>query len=199
MRWLTTTALLAGLALVPLAPASADDEVATLTLDGLSFVSFGDERLLSLPSGSTIEFHFGPAAADGSRSFTIPASGVSIAPIALGGDEGSLAYSLATTAAGILRPSAEGGKRMDFTASVEARRTTSEGEGSYRYTLPFTTETAEARDLTGSVQVEIQGMRLVDGLWYVQLVGGVTNKSDAVPEAGTAVYTLLSGRFDRMP
>jgi hypothetical protein len=42
-------------------------------------------------------------------------------------------------------------------------------------------------------------MRLVDGLWYVQLVGGVTNKSDAVPEAGTAVYTLLSGRFDRMP
>jgi len=180
-------------------PAAAEDEVATLTLDGFSFVSFGDEQVFSIPSGSTLEVHFGAAAADGSRPLTIPPGGVSIAPIPLGGDEGTLRYSLATVAAGTLCPTSEGGRRIDFTASVNATRTTSAGEGSYSYTVPFTTETALARSLAGDLAIEIQGMRLVEGVWYVQLVGGVTNQSDAVPEAGTAVYTVLSGRFDRMP
>jgi hypothetical protein len=42
-------------------------------------------------------------------------------------------------------------------------------------------------------------MRLVDGVWYGQLVGATTNQANAFPEPGTAVYTVLSGRFDRIP
>jgi hypothetical protein len=187
------------MALLALVPARAEETVSTLTLDGLSFLSFGDERAYSLPSGSTIEFHFSSPAADGSRSFTIPTSGVSIAPIELGSGEGSLQYSLSTVAAGTMRSSGGGGRRIDFTASVNATRTTSEGSGTYSYTLPFTTESTEARDLTGAVEIEIQGLRLVEGVWYLQLVGGVTNKADAVPASGTAVYTVISGTFDQVP
>jgi hypothetical protein len=42
-------------------------------------------------------------------------------------------------------------------------------------------------------------MRLVDGVWYGQLVGATTNKTNAFPKPGTAVYTVLSGRFDPIP
>jgi hypothetical protein len=197
-RWIGLTAtLFAALAIAQVA--SAEDTVSTLTLDGLSFVSFGDERVFALPSGSTIRFQFSPPAADGSRSFSIPPDGVSIAPIELGGDEGTLRYSLATLAAGSMRATAEGGRRMDFTASVNATRATAEGEGSYSYTVPFTTESVEARSLSGDVEIEVQGLRLVEGVWYVQLVGGVSNRADAVPEAGAAVYTVLSGTFDQIP
>jgi hypothetical protein len=37
------------------------------------------------------------------------------------------------------------------------------------------------------------------GNGYVQIVGTVTNREQAFPEPGTAVHTLLSGTFDRMP
>ena len=47
--------------------------------------------------------------------------------------------------------------------------------------------------------MSVTGMRLVDGVWYGQLVGATTNKTNAFPEPGTAVYTVLSGRFDRVP
>jgi hypothetical protein len=42
-------------------------------------------------------------------------------------------------------------------------------------------------------------MRLVDGVWYAQIVGATTNKENAYPAPGAAVYTVLSGRFDRVP
>lgn len=188
-----------GIALALPEVGAAEEQTSTLTLDGLSFVSFGDERVYPLPSGSTIRFQFSAPAADGSRSFTIPPDGVSIGPIALGGDEGTLRYTLATQAAGRLLPTAEGGRRIDFTASVNATRSTPEGEGSYSYTVPFTTESVEARSLTGDIEIDVQGMRLIEGVWYVQIVGGVSNRADAVPEPGTAVYTVLSGSFDHVP
>jgi hypothetical protein len=42
-------------------------------------------------------------------------------------------------------------------------------------------------------------VRIADGVWYGQLVGTATNKSDAYPGPGAAVYTVLSGRFDAVP
>jgi hypothetical protein len=42
-------------------------------------------------------------------------------------------------------------------------------------------------------------MRLIDGVWYVQLGGATTNRENAIPAPGTAVYTVLSGQFDQMP
>jgi hypothetical protein len=199
---MTRTARLATAVTIALAlpqAAAAEESVSTLTLDGLSFVSFGDKRVYQLPSGSMIQFRFSAPAPDGSRSFTIAPSGVSIAPVSLGGGEGTLRYSLATAAAGTLRPTPEGGLRIDFTASVNATRSTDKGEGTYSYTLPFTTESVEARGLASDAQIEVRGMRVVQGARYVQLVGGVSNKADAVPEAGAAVYTVLSGTFDRLP
>jgi len=42
-------------------------------------------------------------------------------------------------------------------------------------------------------------MRLVDGVWYAQIVGATTNEENAYPPPGTAVYTVLSGSFDQVP
>jgi hypothetical protein len=42
-------------------------------------------------------------------------------------------------------------------------------------------------------------MRLVEGARYGQIVGATTNKDNAFPEPGAAVYTVLSGSFDRVP
>ena len=69
---------------------------------------------------------------------------------------------------------------------------------------PFAVRVANAawrtvRPLDGTMTVEITGMRLVDGVWYVQLVGATVNKENAFPKPGTAVYTVLSGQFDQMP
>ena len=65
--------------------------------------------------------------------------------------------------------------------------------------MPFTTETVTATDVLGQVSVERTGIRLIDGIWYVQLVGATTNKEKAFPAPGTAVYSVLSGRFDQVP
>jgi len=42
-------------------------------------------------------------------------------------------------------------------------------------------------------------MRVVEGAWYGQIVGATTNRENAFPEPGAAVYTVLSGIFDRLP
>ena len=45
----------------------------------------------------------------------------------------------------------------------------------------------------------MNGLNLVDGVWYGQIVGATTNKENAFPEPGAAVYTVLSGSFDQVP
>jgi len=42
-------------------------------------------------------------------------------------------------------------------------------------------------------------MRVVEGAGYGQLVGAPTNKTNAFPKPGTAVYTVLSGQFVQLP
>ena len=42
-------------------------------------------------------------------------------------------------------------------------------------------------------------MRLVNGVWYAQIVGATTNEENAFPAPGAAVYTVLSGSFDQVP
>jgi hypothetical protein len=179
-------------------PAGAEETVGTLTLDALSFISFGRQQTFMIPSGSTIKFHFGEPRADGSVPFTISPGDVSIASISLAGNDGELRYSLASPTSGLMR-TAEGGRRIDFRASVNATLVQAGGEGTYTYSMPFTTETLEATSLSGDLEIEVTGMRLVDGVWYVQLVGATVNKANAFPAPGTAVYTVLSGSFDRIP
>ena len=71
--------------------------------------------------------------------------------------------------------------------------------GTMVYAMPFSTESASATNLENTHSVQITGMRMVEGAWYVQLVGATVNKENAYPKPGTAVYTLLSGQFDQIP
>jgi len=170
------------------------ETVGTLTLDALSFVSFQDKQVLSL-SGSTIRFHFGKAQLDGSVPFTIAPSDVSIPEISLAGGE-MLRYGLASTASGLLRPSATG-QIVEFNATVTATLIEGKDESTLAYSVPFTTEVAAAS--SDGKSVHVTGARIVPGVRYTQVVGATVNKANAVPEPGTAVYTVLSGSFDQLP
>jgi len=171
----------------------------TLTLDSLSFISFEDQQTLSLPAGSTLEFQFGAPNSNGSIPFTISPSGLSIAPVDLPGSAGSLVYGLGGDATGLVTPAADG-HIIQFSANVTATLQGQNGEtGTYTYAMPFTTETAVASDILGQTTVERTGVRLVDGVWYVQIVAATTNKENAFPAPGTAVYSVLSGQFDQLP
>ena len=178
--------------------ALAEDSVSTFTLDGLSFISFGDQQILLPNSGATLRFRFGTPAADGSVPFTLRPEDVSIAPVPLPSGGGTLQYSIVETASGTLRPTPEG-REISFTATVRATLASPSRNGSFDYTMPFTTESATARNLARTETLSVSGMRLVDGAWYGQIVGGTTNKENAFPEPGAAVYTVLSGSFDRIP
>ena len=52
-RHAPATASLIGLLTLPTAPL-ADETVSTLTLDGLTFIPFGDQEILPIPSGAKI-------------------------------------------------------------------------------------------------------------------------------------------------
>jgi hypothetical protein len=182
----------------PLA-ARAEDSVGVFRLDGLSFVSFGDQQFLFPESGSTLTFRFGTPAEDDSVSFRILPEDVALAPIPLPSGQGTLRYTLAAPASDFLRPSEGGGRVLEFNAAVAATLDAPEGRGTYTYGIPFTTENASAPNAQHTDTVSVSGMRLVDGVWYAQIVGATTNKENAYPAPGAAVYTVLSGRFDRVP
>lgn len=177
---------------------SASAQQATLTLDGLSFVSFQDQEIVALPPGSTIEFTFGPPAADGSVPFTIDPRGVTIPDIALTSSSGRLHYALSAPAKGRLL-SASSGLQMEFTAPIAATLTRDGSSGTVGYAIRFTTESVSATSADGRSAVQVSGMRVVGGANYVQLAGATTNQATAYPKPGTAVYAVLSGTFDQLP
>lgn len=174
------------------------DSVSTFTLDALSFISFGSDEVVLLPAGSTIKFRFGTPAPDGSVSFTIQPADISIPPVHLPNGQGTLEYAMGSTAAGNMQPDQDG-KRISFNATVRATLTTTAGTGSYDYAMPFSTSGGSATSLDGSETLTRTGIHLVDGVWYGQIVGTTTNKANAFPEPGAAVYTVLSGSFDSVP
>ena len=71
--------------------------------------------------------------------------------------------------------------------------------GSFDYAIPFTTEGTAASNRPATETLQVSGMRLVEGAWYGQIVGATTNRENAFPEPGAAVYTVLSWSFDRVP
>ena len=185
------------MALLVATPA-ASETVGTFTLDGLSFISFGDDQFLYLPAGSTLKFRFGTTQSDGSTPFTIEPSDVEIGDVSLPSG-GVLHYAMASTASGSIRPVADG-RLIQFTGTVRATLDTGgAGDGSYNYVIPFTTEVTAATNIPGTKELSVYGMRLVEGVWYGQIVGATTNKGNAFPEPGAAVYTVLSGSFDQVP
>lgn len=196
-RLAAMTSLFAALCIVD--PAQGET-IATLTLDGLSFVSFGDREVFAIPSGSTVRFRFGAPSPAGSVPFTIQPADVAIAAIPLRGIDGTLRYGLASTASGTLRRGEDGRLIVEFRGAVAATLADSpEGSSTHTYSVRFTTEQAAAAPAGGGRTIMVEGMRLVPGAGYVQLVGGATNKTDGIVEPGAAVYTVLSGNFDHLP
>jgi hypothetical protein len=178
---------------------SANASEGTLTLDALSFVSFGDNVKIPIPSGSTIKFVFGDPAPDGTISFTIQPEGVLIPPLDLPSGQGRLEYSLGSAASGSISPSSTG-RVISFVGDIQAAFVGDESDSPpFSYSTPFTTETVAASDILGELSVEKSGLRMVENVWYVQLVGATTNKANAFPEPGAWVYTVLSGQFDQLP
>ena len=159
MRWIARVAWLLVLAATP---ASAEEVVATLTLDGLSFVSFGDREVLPL-TGSTIKLRFAEPSSDGSVAFRIEPADVSMAPIGLSGGQ-TLQYSIASTSPGVMRETASG-RTLAFTATVKATLSGSSYDGTYTYIIPFTTEHTSAPNLERTDEVSVSGMRIADGAW----------------------------------
>jgi apolipoprotein N-acyltransferase len=195
-----TAALLATVALLSSSPPSrAEDVLATLTLDALSFVSFGNREVLAIPAGSTLRFRFGAASKDGSVPFTIAASDVALSSIPLPSQEGKVAYGLVGAASGVLRKGEDAQLVIEFEGTIAARLDEVEGGGTNTYPVRFTTEHVEAKASDGKTTLEVDGMRGVPGARYVQLVAGTTNKTNAAIEPGAAVYSVLSGTFDRLP
>ena len=185
--------LLATAAMIGAAPSEAET-VGTLALDGLSFVSFQDRQIVPL-AGGLIRFHFGESAADGSISFTIGPSDVSMPEIPLPGGE-TIHYGLASATSGRLLPSTNG-LILQFSATVTATLLGGESDGSLTYSVPFSTESVSAG--SGANSVEVSGVRIVPGARYTQLVGATVNKSDEMSARGVPVYTVLSGTFDQLP
>lgn len=184
------------IALLAAAPAYSNS-TGTLTLDMLSFISFQDNELLLLPPGSTLKFSFSAANAEGDIPFTIAPADVSIADVSIPGSTRNLVYGLAAPATGFLRPTPSG-HIIEFASTVAASFSDMPGT-THLYPINFTTETATASDLLHTIEIDVTGLRLVEGVWYAQIVGAATNHDNVFPEPGAAVYTVLSGSFDQLP
>jgi hypothetical protein len=197
MRHRYTTALL--LALVLCTPLRGEaEEIGTLTLDGLSFVSFGNRETLALPAGAVIRFRFG-APRDASVGFTIRPEDLAMPTVSTGGGRGEIVYRLMSAASGTMRRGAGGSLEIDFSGTLGASYAGPDAGGTNTYAVRFTTGHAEARAADGSALLPVDGVPVVPGARYVQLVMGTTNAARADIEPGGPVYAVLSGTFDRLP
>jgi len=176
-------------------PATAEI-VGTLELDSLSFIAFEGFENVPLPTGSLVRFRFGDPAGS-TASFTILPSDVTIPPIEVR-PGATLAYVLAGPASGTIRRQ-NGAIHLDFSASIQATLSESDGGGTKSYALHFTTRETSATNSAQTQSVEVEGMPVIQGPNYVQLVAGATNQPDAFPGPGAAVYGVLSGTFDAIP
>jgi len=180
------------------ARANAQDLNSTLTLDGLSFISFQDVANYPIPSGSSIGVHFGTPASDGSVPVSIDPAGVNVVPIPLGQGGGVLRYTLASPGTGTLRKTSSGAV-LELNVTIGATLVTDGGGGTFNYPMRLTTEATAASDQSQTTTINVSGARLDLAAHYVQLVGATTNRTQAYPEPGKAVYTVLSGSFDHLP
>ena len=179
-------------------PATAQGTVSTFSLDGFSYISFGNQQIVLPDTGSTITFRFGTPNANGSVPFTIEPGDIQIPPVDLGAGQGTLTYAITEAATGLMTTETDG-RKITFTATVRASLQSPDSSGGYEYVMPFSTDGAAASDITGTQVLSVDGLRLVEGLWYGQIVGATTNKANAFPEPGSAVYSVLSGSFDQVP
>lgn len=200
MAWLVGLILLslAGL-ITPRSAARADEVLATFTLDGLSFISFGTSDYYPIPSGTSLRFRFPASRASGSISFTVAPEDVSIPPLQLKNAGESLRFALQAPATGIVRLVSESEAIVELDAAISVTLVHPHTPGENTVRVHFTTERAAASNLSGTRSVEVSGVRLAKGARSVQLVAALTNGADFYPGPGAAVHAVVSGVFDTLP
>lgn len=176
--------------------ASAQEQVSTLRLDDQAYVSYSDTETAKLPSGSTIQFRFGPANADGSVPILVRPEDLSIAPIPVA-EGATIAYALRETASGTIR-SVGGVRQIELSATLVASLRENPEAPAVVHQLVFTTGRAQASNAGGTESVALDGEAPAASN-RVSLVGAATNRPDAFPAPGEAVYAVLSGTFDWLP
>ncbi|RIL02170.1 MAG: hypothetical protein DCC71_16785 [Proteobacteria bacterium] len=185
------------LASAPVGSSSAADAFrATLTLDPLSFVSFGDDRVFSIPAGTKLAFRF-PDSPSENLAFEIHPDDVASAEIPIGTAE-SLVVGLARPAKGVLRAS-DDGWTMSFDARLRVQIERPIEPRMREIDVRFTTESATAKSTDGSRSISVSGLRLQPSALAIQLVGARSGDAADYPLAGGPIYAVLSGAFDRLP
>lgn len=174
----------------------AQDIVATLRLDEHAYISYSETETAKLPSGSTIQFRFGPANADGSVPISVRPADLSIAPIPVA-EGATIEYALRETASGTIR-SVGGVRQIELAATLVASLREDPDVAPVAYQLVFTTGRAQASNAGGTETVTLDGEAPAASN-RVSLVGAATNRPDAFPAPGEAVYAVLSGTFDWLP
>jgi hypothetical protein len=180
------------------ASAAADPTKATLVLDGLSFISFGDEQLYSIPEGSVIVFRFGELYGS-TASFELHPDDFNWPPLPLRGSDASMRFGLAAPAKGTVSFAPDGTGTLAFEARVRVQIDDRIDSRMKEISIRFTTEAQTAVSLDGAKSIPVAGMRLGRTSRAIQLVGARTNHADDYPEPGAAVYAVLSGTFDVLP
>lgn len=170
-----------------------------LILDGLSYISFGDKQVYSIPPGSSIGFRFSESDANGSASFTISPDDVDIGAVRMEGDGEALLFGLAKPASGVMLVGADGTATISFDAQTRVALRHPTAEGMRDVTIHFTTESATAKSLDGKTRIDVAGMRVNRAARAIQLVGTSAVAASDYPEPGEAVYVVLSGVFDTLP
>jgi hypothetical protein len=189
-------ALLTLLFAVAAPPARAAESSIMLRLDEHSFISYSASDNPPLPAGSTIRFRFGGPLADRSLSVRVEPEDVSIPPVGIA-PGAAIEYSLSEAGTG--RAWMEGSRlQIELLATLVANLRGGEAVPPLTYQLRFTTGLAQApsADQTDSVAVAGEGAGVSRDL---RLVGAATNRPDAFPGPGEAVYAVLSGRLDSLP
>lgn len=164
---------------------------------GLSYIAFGDTQNFAFSPGGFVRFRF-EKPKNGKVPFTIHPGDVAIPPITVA-DGLILHYTLAGIANGSVEVSPGGEPSVTLTAAVKVVLEMDGTPPTTDFQVTFTTETTSATSVDGAKGVRFSGMRLVEKARYLQLVGAVTNRSDAVFAPGEAISTVLSGSFDKLP
>jgi hypothetical protein len=179
--------------------AHAEETVATLRLDGLSFVSYGSQHVYAVPPGSWMRLRFGDVRS-GSIPLRVEPQDVEIGELKLRDDDESfLQFGLVRRAVGHAYRNADGTVKIELDALVSVIVNDRERGGSDVVRVRFTTETAASTGTDGLGTRSITGMRPAAGSKAIQLVSATVTEPGGYPVPGAAVLVVLSGVLDRIP
>lgn len=177
----------------------AEEFVATLTLNESSLVSFEDDEVYSIPSGSTIRFRFASPVVEESSVVFVRPSDVTMGPLTLRSSEEKLLFSLADPATGLVSRKLDGSLAVEVKADVNVTFVHQEGNSLKTIPIRFTTETVEGQNLSGTTSLSVSGAPVNRSTRAVELVGTSTTSEMGYPIPDAAVFVILSGVFDQLP